>query len=108
MSDDKRIKLLYRVEPGCLGPTGKDFIEGFCNFANEKIKPPVYALFSFVPRYDKSLPEREYRVGNKNLSDQQVSAYLNRLEKDKNEFEEQIDELLSHAIDSYLRRTNKA
>ncbi|WP_194710106.1 hypothetical protein [Pseudoalteromonas sp. S16_S37] len=104
MSEDKRIKLLYRVEPGCLGPTGVDYVEGFCQFANKIIKPPVYALFNFVPRYDKSLPEREYKVGNKNLSSNQVVAYLERLDKDKDEFEEQIDELLSHAIDAYLKR----
>ncbi|CAH9061308.1 hypothetical protein PSECIP111951_02461 [Pseudoalteromonas holothuriae] len=104
MSEDKKIRLLYRVEPGCLGPTGKDFVEGFCEFANSKIKPPVYALFSFVPRYDKTLPEREYTVANKNLSMAQVEAYLDRLDKDKDEFEEQIDELISHAIDAYLKR----
>ncbi|BBN83732.1 hypothetical protein PA25_37170 [Pseudoalteromonas sp. A25] len=104
MSEDKRIRLLYRVEPGCLGPTGVEFVEGFCQYANTKIKPPVYAVFSFVPRYDKSLPEREYKVGNKNLSESQVMAYLARLDKEKDQFEEQIDELLSHAIDAYLKR----
>jgi hypothetical protein len=104
MTDDKRIILVYRVEPGCLGPTGSDFIEGFCDFANQKIKPPAYAVFNFVPRYDKSLPEREYKVGNKNLSELQAEAYLDKLGKDKEEFEEQIDELLSHAIEAYLKR----
>ncbi|WP_216628489.1 hypothetical protein [Pseudoalteromonas caenipelagi] len=104
MSEDKRIRLLYRVEPGCLGPTGVDYVEGFCQFANKIIKPPIYASFNFVPRYDKSLPEREYKVGNKNLSSTQVIAYLDRLDKDKDEFEEQIDDLLSHAIDAYLKR----
>lgn len=104
MALDKRLNLLYRVEPGCLGPTGIDFIEGFCEFAQKKIKAPVYAQFHFVPRYDKSLPEREYKIANKSLSDTKVEAFLDKFDKDKGDFEEQIDELLAHAIDAYLNR----
>ena len=104
MSADKRLHLLFRVEPGCLGPTGIDFVEGFCEFAIKKIKAPVYAHFNFVPRYDKTLPEREYTFANKTLTDSQVSAYLAKFEKEKDDFEEQIDELLAHAIDAYFNR----
>ena len=104
MSQDKRLHLLYRVEPGCLGPTGIDFVEGFCEFAQKKIKAPVYAQFCFVPRFDKALSEREYTIGNKNLSDTQVIAFLDKFDKEKSDFEDQIDELLSHAIDAYLNR----
>ena len=32
ISDDKKIQLLYRVEPGCLGPTGAQTIERFCDY----------------------------------------------------------------------------
>ncbi len=35
LADDKKLHLLYRVEPGCLGPTGADTIERFCEYANE-------------------------------------------------------------------------
>lgn len=104
MSEDKRLCLLYRVEPGCLGPTGIDYVEGFCEFASQKIKAPAYAHFSFVPRYDKSLSEREYIFAGRTLTANQVCTFLDKFDKDKNDFEEQIDELLSHAIDAYLNR----
>ena len=29
LSDEKKIRVMYRVEPGCLGPEGADHIEDF-------------------------------------------------------------------------------
>lgn len=104
MTKDIRIHLLYRVEPGCLGPDGATFVEAFCEFAKKKIPPPNYAVFDFVPRYDKSLPEKEYAVVGKNITQGQAQSYFDKLDKDIDEFEEQVDELLSFAIDAFFKR----
>lgn len=50
ISDERKIRLMYRVEPGCLGPDGANHIEDFCRFANKHIKSPYYGLFVFLPR----------------------------------------------------------
>ncbi|WP_409426075.1 hypothetical protein [Pseudoalteromonas sp. RW-H-Ap-1] len=104
LSDDKKIRLMYRVEPGCLGPDGVDHIEDFCRFANKHIKSPYYAQLLFLPRYDKQKDERQYSVKNRNLSQVQAKAYLNHFDIDIEEFEEQLDELLTKAIDLYFKR----
>ena len=34
----KKLLVMYRIEPGCLGPQGADYVEEFCVFAKQKIK----------------------------------------------------------------------
>ena len=97
ISDDKKIQLLYRVEPGCLGPTGAQTIERFCDYA-------YFALYHFTPRFDKTKAEREYSINARLLSDQHAQAYLAHFKTNKDEFEEQLDELLTQAIESFLER----
>ena len=104
MNKDMRIQLLYRVEPGCLGPDGVDYIEEFCQFAVKKISPPNYAIFSFVPRYDKLLAEKEYSLLNRKLTRGQVNSYFQKIEKQLEEFESQVDELIAFAVDAFLDR----
>jgi hypothetical protein len=104
VSDDKKIRLMYRVEPGCLGPQGVSHIEDFCRFANKHIKSPFYGQLLFLPRYDKQKGERQYSVKSRNLSQVQAKAYLNHFEINIDDFEEQLDELLTKAIDLYFKR----
>ncbi|MEQ3515667.1 hypothetical protein ABMY35_20305 [Pseudoalteromonas sp. BZB3] len=104
MSKDMRIQLLYRVEPGCLGPDGIDYIEEFCQFAVKKIPPPNYAILSFVPRYDKLLDEKEYSLLNRKLTQGQVDSYFQKIEKPLEEFESQVDELIAFAVDAFFDR----
>ncbi|ASM51801.1 hypothetical protein PESP_b0191 [Pseudoalteromonas espejiana DSM 9414] len=104
LPDDKKIRLMYRVEPGCLGPQGADHIEDFCRYANKHIKSPYYGQFLFLPRFDKQKDERQYSVKSRNLSRVQAKAYLNHFEIDIDTFEEQLDELLTKAIDLYFKR----
>jgi hypothetical protein len=104
MNKDMRIQLLYRVEPGCLGPDGIDQIEAFCQFAAEKIPPPNYAIFSFTPRYDKLLDEKEYSLMNRKISDAQVTNYFEKIDKPLDEFESQVDELIAFAVDAFFNR----
>ena len=84
LADDKKIRLMYRIEPGCLAP--------------------YYGQFLFLPRFDKQKDERQYSVKNRNLSRVQAKAYLNHFEIDIDTFEEQLDELLTKAIDLYFKR----
>ncbi|MEH6397180.1 hypothetical protein [Pseudoalteromonas sp.] len=104
ISDDKKIQLLYRVEPGCLGPTGAQTIERFCIYADQQLVAPYFAHYHFTPRFDKSKAEREYSINARLLSEQQVQTYLTHFKTTKDEFEEQLDELLTQAIDSFLER----
>jgi hypothetical protein len=104
VSDEKKIHLMYRVEPGCLGPEGVDHIEDFCRFANKHIKSPYYGQFVFLPRYDKQKSERQYSVNSRNLSQVQAKAYLNHFEIHIDNFEEQLDELIAKSIDLYFKR----
>ena len=104
INDDKKIRLMYRIEPGCLGPQGAEHIEDFCRYANKHIKSPFYAQFVFLPRYDKTIDERQYSVNSRNLSLVQARAYLKHFDIDIEEFEEQLDELLTKAIDLYFKR----
>ena len=104
VSDEKKIHLMYRVEPGCLGPDGVNHIEDFCHFANKHIKSPYYSQFVFLPRYDKQKSERQYSVNSRNLSQVQAKAYLNHFEIHIDHFEEQLDELIAKSIDLYFKR----
>ncbi|MBQ4833588.1 hypothetical protein J8L70_10085 [Pseudoalteromonas sp. MMG010] len=104
ISDEKKIRLMYRVEPGCLGPQGVEYIEDFCRYANKHIKSPYYSKLMFLPRYDKTKDERQYSVSNRNLSQAQAKAYLQHFEINIESFEEQLDELLTKAIDLFFKR----
>ncbi|WP_278381586.1 hypothetical protein [Pseudoalteromonas distincta] len=104
INDDKKIRLMYRIEPGCLGPKGAEHVEDFCRFANKHIKSPFYGQFVFLPRYDKTVDERQYSVNSRNLSLAQARAYLKHFDINIEEFEEQLDELLTKAIDLYFKR----
>lgn len=104
LNDEKKISLEYRVEPGCLGAQGLSHIEDFCRYANKHIKSPYYAQFLFTPRYDKQKSERQYSVNSRNLSQVQAKLYFDHFQINIVEFEEQLDELLSKAIDLYFKR----
>ncbi|MDN3380577.1 MULTISPECIES: hypothetical protein [unclassified Pseudoalteromonas] len=104
LSDDKKLYLLYRVEPGCLGPNGVQMIEAFCEYANQQLSAPSFAYYHFTPRFDKSKAERQYSINSKILSEQHAYAYLAHFNTNKDEFEELLDEQLTQAIDSFLER----
>jgi hypothetical protein len=104
LADDKKLHLLYRVEPGCLGPTGAETIERFCEYANQQITPVYFAGYHFVPRFDKTKPERQYSINQKLLSAVQTQAYLGHFKTSIDDFEEQLDELLTEAIERFLNR----
>jgi hypothetical protein len=101
---EKKLHVLFRLEPGCLGPKGIDLIEGFCEFANSKISELPYASYLFVPRFDKTLPEWEYKINSLNLSNEKVESYLAIFSQVKSQFEEGLEEKVTEYIEVYLNR----
>ncbi len=102
----KKLTVTFRVEPGCLGPDGADHIDGFCKHAKKSVAglDSDFIRWVITPRYDKSLPETEYKTNNKRLSRDKAQLYLNVFGKDLDEFEEHLDDKLSELIDEYLER----
>lgn len=104
LEEDKKLTVTYRVEPGCLGPKGKDLVEDFCSFAQTKFEAndAEFALWNITPRFDKSLPEIQYQIKNKLLSLEQASRYMTMFETDIKPFEEHLEELLVEFIDEFM------
>ena len=104
LSEDKKLSLTYRVEPGCLGPDGKKHIDNFCGFAQESIQSlgSDYITFSMVPRNDKTLAELQYSVVGKNMNHSQAEKYLEILGKSLDDFEGLLDDKLAECIDEYM------
>ncbi len=101
---DKKLTVLYRVEPGCLGPEGKGHIGEFCSFAQKEFESvdSDYVHWLIVPRYDKSLPETQYKICDKKLTYNKAAKYLEMFTKNIDEFEEHLHEKLAYLIDSYI------
>lgn len=102
----KKMSVTFRVEPGCLGPDGKDHVEGFCKYAKKELKTlhGDFARWVIIPRYDKSLPETEYKTNNKRLDHDKAALYLDAFGQDLDEFEEHFHERLGDLIEEYLGR----
>ncbi|MGX5172470.1 hypothetical protein ACUR5C_00415 [Aliikangiella sp. IMCC44653] len=103
---DKKLNVIYRLEPGCMGPDGIDSIEQFCNFAQQEVAglDADFVHWEILPRFDKSLDEMEYRVAQKRLTHDQAAVYLNLFSKQLDEFEEHLHERIGELIEAFLGR----
>ncbi len=106
LSDDKKIIVIFRVEPGCLGPDGADHVEAFCLFAMQHITQlhANFVKWSVLPMYDKSLPEIEFRLGKMGLPDEKVNRYLTIFDNNLDDFEMIIIDKISELINQFLGR----
>jgi translation initiation factor 2 alpha subunit (eIF-2alpha) len=102
----KKLTVTFRVEPGCLGPDGAEHIEGFCKYAKKEVAQldADFVRWVITPRYDKSLPETEYKTNNKKLDHDKAEKYLRVFEKELDEFEEHLQDKLAELIDEYHGR----
>lgn len=102
----KKLSVTFRVEPGCLGPDGVEHIEGFCQFAKQQVAKlhSDFVRWRIIPRYDKSLPETEYKTNNKRLDHRKATQYLRVFEQELETFEEHFQDKLAELIDQYLGR----
>ena len=100
---EKKLTVNLLIEPGCLGPRGKELIYDFCDFALNIFESigSDYLKWTIGARFDKSLPEVRYSVNNKNLNMEQTSKYLQQFSLEIENFEEQLNERVAFIIDHY-------
>lgn len=105
----KKLLVMCRIEPGCLGPQGTDYVEEFCVFAKQKLKDNRgHCLrWAIKPRYDKSLPELEFQMKNITVSRENADKYMNSFDIDIDVFEEELEETLADLVDLFFERWNK-
>jgi hypothetical protein len=104
LSQEKKLTVVFRVESGCLGPTGADHIEEFCRFAQKKFESidSGFMHWEIIPRHDKTQPEIAYRVKNKNLDHDKAEQYLEIFKQSLDAVEEHLHENLTILIDQHL------
>lgn len=103
---EKKITVIFRIEPGSLGPDGKEHVEEFCEFAQTQLQACAedYLNWIIVPRFDKTLAEMKFQLGNKVLNEQQTVKYLNMFGEDFDHFEEQLEDNLEAIINQFFGR----
>lgn len=101
--ENKILTLVYRVEPGCLGPEGISQIEDFCQFAQSNISTASHDFLSMkiIPRYDKTISELQYQINQKILSQDQVVKYLSIFKQDISSIEDGFLEEIANLIEKY-------
>ena len=104
LPEDKKLVVIYRIEPGCLGPKGKDRINDFCLYSQKAVESinSDFIHWKIIPRNNKSLPEMEYEINKMKLSHDKAERYLQLFEKKLDTFEDQLHEKISILIDLYL------
>lgn len=106
ISEEKKLLLTYRVEPGCLGPDGISYIKDFCTHACDAFinHHSNYVAYQFIPRYDKSLAEMEFSINNKRLSEEKANQYMSLFAQTLEGFEEDLQDQLTSLIDTFFGR----
>jgi hypothetical protein len=104
LSADKKLSIIFRVEPGCLGPQGSAHVSGFCDFAQQECHSleSDYIDWNIVPRNDKSLPEIEFALAGKKISSSQAEKYLILFDKKLDAVEEHLGDRLETLIVRFL------
>ena len=103
---EKKLTILYRIEPGCLGPDGKLEIDEFCLFASTKITDMklMFVNCTIEPRNDKTLPELQFYLLGKHISYDQAKLYMHKFERDIDVFFEDLDDRLANYIDEFIQK----
>lgn len=103
---EKKITVIFRIEPGSLGPDGNDYVEEFCQFAQTQLQAcaEYYLNWVIVPRFDKSLAEMKFQLGNKVLNQVQAEKYLSMFGENFSHFEDQLEDNLEAIINQFFGR----
>ena len=106
LTEEQKLSLTYRVEPGCLGPDGAIHIADFCKYTQERIQTldADYLIWNIVPRHDKALPEMQYSVVGKRINHVQAEKYLAAFGKSLDEFEGHLVDKLAELIDQFMKQ----
>jgi hypothetical protein len=104
LPEERKLTVVFRVEPGSLGPNGSDYVEGLCETAQKHFDVIDSGFFRWEigPRLDKKLPEIEYKINNKKLSNNQAETYLKIFERSKEGFETVLAETIAELINDFL------
>lgn len=106
LQESQKLHVLFRLEPGCLGPGGIDLAVEFCQFAQKKVEQldADFMHWEVTPRTNKKLPEMQFKVSGKKLSEPQAAKYLSLFGKSLDEFEEHMEVLLADLVDEFMGR----
>ena len=106
LPDEKKLHVLFRVEPGCMGPAGIDHIQEFCEYAQNKVNNlhPEFVNWEIVARMNKKLPEMQFKLTNKNLTHEQAEKYLGVFGQSLEEFEEHLHDMLALLVDEFWEK----
>ena len=106
LPDEKKLMVTYRVEPGCLGPTGANHIRKFCKYAEKEVADldADFVHWQIAPRFSKAIAEMRYTVNRKELTHDKADKYLEVFGKNLDEFESHLQDRLAVLIDSYFER----
>lgn len=104
LDNNKKLAVTYRVEAGCLGPDGLNYIADFCHFAQAKLQASdlKYIIWNIVHREDKTLPEIEYGLIGRTINDQKAEKYLSLFGKTLDDFESYINDHLETLIHDFM------
>ena len=104
LPEDKKLSITYRVEPGCLGPDGTDIVDNFCSVAQDEFKSldAGFVKWNIVPRNDKSLPEMQFNVLGKMITEAQAEKYLAAFDKNLEEVEGHLSDKIATLIDDFM------
>ncbi|WP_027859846.1 hypothetical protein [Marinobacterium jannaschii] len=106
LPDSMKLTVIMRIEPGCLGPNGDNLVDHFCRFASPAFGQldTDFVNWQLVPRRDKTLPEFEYHVNKKRLSENQVGRYLSLHNRPFDDFENDMNMQLLDSIEAFQQR----
>ncbi len=106
LPENRKLTVIYKMEPGCLGPTGASLIENYCQFAQQQIDHLDQDFINWViePRFDKTVAEIQYRINGKELLPSMVEKYLAVFDRSLDEFEENYNDKLMGYIDQFMQR----
>ena len=108
LSADRKITVIYRIEPGCLGPEGPARIDDFCRYAQQQVATidTEYVIWNILPRLDKSIPEMQYMLAGKRINHQQADKYLKVLGKNLDDFEGDLIDIMTVLIEQFFERAS--
>lgn len=106
LPEEKKLHVLFRVEPGCMGPAGIDHIQDYCKYAQQRVQNlhSEFVKWEIVARMNKKLPEMQYRAMNKNLTHTQAEKYLAVFGQNLEEFEEHLHDMLAILVDEFWEK----
>ena len=104
--ENRKMLVIFRMEPGSLGPDGSQYINEFCEFTQTQLQAGAshFIHWSILPRFDKTLPEMEFQISGKKLTRKQAGQYLALFSKTLEHFEDQLEDNLEAIINQYFGR----